>query len=342
MRIRQRIFNVDVANYENKLVCTLYDNRSDISGQAVDVFIESDRNGWKELNFDIPSVCVTENGQEENFRLRYLIADYRIRILTDKGEDWFLLSEESVQHQAYSKNVHVVAKHISMLLKNKSLDLEFSDDEGNNVGTADQFLATILDGTDWKVGKIAKFYEEDGETIKIRSMNAPIKTGALRLIQQMCELFEAKPVFNGDKSVDILPMNPFSKLEPGEIPEAVYPNAKDDERFLVDSNVIELHYDKSIKNFERKRNTENLSTRLYGYGAYGDATTKYCSIQTAKHDEYTFTVSENYPEETELSNVFPSTFPITATNMARVIFPSGSKRSSLTPAKYPLSTTKST
>lgn len=299
MRIRQRIFCVDIADYANKLVCSLYDNRSDVSGQAVDVFVESDRNGWKELNFNIPSVCVAENGQEENFRLKYIIADYRVRILTEKGEDWFILTEESVQHQAYSKNVHVVAKHISMLLKNKSLDLEFSDDEGNNVGTVDQFLDVILEGTDWKAGKVAKFYEEDGETIKIRSMNASVKTGALRLIQQVCELFEAKPVFNGDKTVDILPMNPFSKLEPGEIPEAVYPNAKEDERFLVDSNVVELHYDKSIKNFERKRNTENINTRLYGYGSYGDAVTKYCSIQIAKHDEYKFTIPEDYPEETE-------------------------------------------
>ena len=299
MRGRKRVLYLDVADYTNKLVCSLYDNRSDISGQAHDVKIEYDRNGWKEVSFVLPSTCQTEKGEEENFRLEYIIADYRLRAVTEDGEDWFIISEESVQHQAFSKDITVTAGHISKLLKNKSLDLEFSDDEGNNVGTADQFLETILEGTDWKSGKVAKFYEEDGETVKVRSMNASAKTGALRLIEQMCELFEAKPVYNGDKSIDILPMNPFSKLKPGEIPEAVYPGASQDERYLVDSNVIELHYDKSVKNFTRKRNTDNICTRLYGYGAYGDATTKYCSIQVAKHEEYTYVVPEDYPEETE-------------------------------------------
>lgn len=299
MRGRKRILYLDVADYTNKLVCNLYDNQSDISGQAHDVYIEYSRNGWKEVSFVLPSTCQTAEGEEENYRLQYIVADYRLRAVTDDGEDWFIISEESVQHQAFSKDITVTAGHISKLLKNKSLDLEFSDDEGNNVGTADQFLETILAGTDWEPGNVAKFYEDDGETVKVRSMNASVKTGAFRLIEQMCELFEAKPVYRGDKKIDILPMNPFSKLEPGEIPEAVCPGASEDERYLVNSNVIELHYDKSIKNFGRKRNTDNISTRLYAYGAYGDAVSKYCSIQVAKHDEYTYIVPEDYPRETE-------------------------------------------
>ena len=297
--MKGRKLYLDVADYTNKIVCNLYDNQSDLSGQAHDVIINYERNGWKEISFSVPSVCHTDTGEEENYRLKYLIADYRLRVVTDDGEDWFLLTDEGVRHENFAKDVTVTAGHISKLLKTRALDLEFSDDEGNNVGTADQFLQTILEGTGWKPGKVAKFYEDDGETVKIRSMNAAVKTGAFRLIQQMCELFEAKPVFNGDYTVDILPMNPFSKLEPGEIPDAVYDGAEDDDRYLVHSNVIELHYDKNIKSFERHRNTDNLATRLYAYGAYGDTVSKYCSIQTAKHDEYLFTVSEDYPEETE-------------------------------------------
>jgi len=47
-----------------------------------------------------------------------------------------LISEPKVVHQAFSKDVSVTAGHISQLLKTKNLGLEFSDEEGNNVGTA--------------------------------------------------------------------------------------------------------------------------------------------------------------------------------------------------------------
>ena len=299
MHDRTEVLYVDVADYTGKLLCSLYDNNSDVSGQATDVFITYERNGWKELSFSLPSKCFTEDGTEEdNYRLDYIIADYHLRIVSEDGIDWFIINETGVRHEAFSKKTNVVAPHISQRLKNRALDLEFSISEGDNVGTADEFLKTILENTDWYPGRVAKFYEDDGETIKVRSFTAPKKTGALKLIQSLCELFEAKPVFyvdeDGKKKVDILPMNPFSKLKEGEIPDSVLPNA-DKEKYLVDSNVIELHYDKSIKNLERKINAENISTRLYGYGSYGDNVSKYCSIQTAKHDEYRYVIDQDYP-----------------------------------------------
>ena len=304
MQGRNRKLQIDVCDYTNKIVCPIYSNQTDVSGQATEVFINYERNGWKELTFKLPTRIYTEEGEEENFRLRYIVADYRIRVVTDYETDWFLITKDSIRHEAFSKNVQVTAGHISRLLKNRSLDLEFSDDEGNNVGTAKELVETILEGTGWKVGKVADFYEDDGTTIKIRSLNAPTKTGAFRLIEQVCELFEAKPVYraedeNGEKSVDILPMNPFSELEPGEIPDAVYPGAEENQKYLVDSKVIELHYDRYIKNLERTTDTENISTRLYGYGSYGDYITKYCSIQTAEHNEYIFTVDQDYNDLTE-------------------------------------------
>jgi len=303
MQWRNRVMRIDVCDYKNNIKCNLYDNGADISGQATDVFIKRQRNGWKEVNFALPSTCMTDEGEEENYRLAYLIPDYRLRVTTDEdGEDYYLITDETVRHQALSKKETIVAGHISQLLKTRAMDLEFSDAEGNNVGTAKQLLTTILEGTGWSVGKVAAFYEEDGKTIKVRSMNAAPKTGAFRLIEQMAELFEAKPIYNADYTVDILPMNPFSKLEEGEIPEAVYPNAAEDERFLVNSNVIELHYDKQIKELERKRNTENISTRLYGYGAYGDTVNKYCSLQTATHEEYVYIIEDARRSEYQVTD----------------------------------------
>ena len=304
MQGRNRILRLDVADYTNKIVCPLYDNSVDVSGQASDVIVTFERNGWKELSFSIPSKAYNSEGiEEDNFRLNYIIADYRLRIISDDGIDWFIISQAGIKHEAFSKKVSITAGHISQRLKNRALDLEFSDDEGNNVGTAEQFLNTILENTDWEPGKVASFYEDDGKTIKIRSLEAPLKTGAFKLIEDMCELFEAKPVYyvdeNNVKRVDILPMNPFSDLEEGEIPDAVYPGASQDEKYLVDANVIELHYDKSVKNLERNVNADNISTRLYAYGAFGDTTTGYCSVQTATHEEYYYTLSENYEDETE-------------------------------------------
>ncbi len=267
---------LDVFDYSGNRLCTLYDNLSDVSGQATDVFVNTERNGWRELTFTIPTTCQTEEGEEENFRLNFLKADYRIRLIDDAGTDWFLISEPKIVHSAFSKNVQVTAGHISQLLKVKNLGLEFSDDEGNNVGTAAMLLETILDGTGWKPGDVATFYEKDGVSVKYRTLTASAKTGAFKLISDMCDLFDAKPVYHGDtKTVDILPMNPFSEPEDGELPDVT-----------TADGVIELHYGKNVKNVTRTLNTENLVTKMYAYGSYGDKTSGYCGIDECMHTEY--------------------------------------------------------
>ena len=263
-----RYLTLDVFDYNGNKICPLYDSTIDPSGQAVNVFVTTKRNGWKELSFTIPSTCKTADGEEENYRLEYLISDYRVRLVDDKGVDWFLLSEPKINHKAFSKDVQVTAGHISQLLKTKNLGLEFSDEAGNNVGTAEQLLATILDGTGWSVGHVAKFFEKDGITEKIRSMKASAKTGAFSLITKMCDLFEAKPIFHGEgRIVDIVPLNPFSRPVNGEMPD------------LSDvDDVVELYYGRNIKNVVRQVNTENLITKLYAYGSFGDDVTGYCGV----------------------------------------------------------------
>lgn len=129
---------LDVFDHSGHRLCGLYDSSADVSGQATGVFVTTERNGWKELSFTLPSVCEGTNGMEENFRLGYLKADYRIRLIDDEGIDWYIISEPKVVHQAFSKNVSVTAGHVAQILKTKNLGLEFSDDEGNNVGTAEQ------------------------------------------------------------------------------------------------------------------------------------------------------------------------------------------------------------
>ena len=145
----------------------------------------------------------------------------------------------------------------------------------------------------WKVGYVENFYEDDAPPstkIKMRTLVAPEKTGAFNLISKLCDLFEAKPIFHGDtKTVDIIHMNPFSEPTDGGLPDVA--NA---------DGVFELHYGKNIKSVTKTLNTDNIVTRLYAYGSFGDAVNKYCGIENLKHNEYNFIWSgQTIPRDTE-------------------------------------------
>lgn len=291
----QRYIRLDVCDYTGKALCNLYDSSQDISGQAHDVFVHSERNGFKELKFQLPSVL--QDG-EKNYRLDYLISDYRIKLLVTKGTDmeldWFLISESKVEHNNLSQNFEIRAGHISNLLNMKNLDLEFSIEEGNNVGTIEQIAATILEGTGWHLGDVRKFYEDKkygyGEYVeKVRTFTSSAQTGAFKMMSDLCELFDAKPIYHGygkyiedgeekyGRTVDIIPMNPFSEdFDEGTIPPDI-----------LENEILELHYDKNVKSIARTLNTDNITTRLSAYGSVGDREGA-CTLQDAMHIEVTF------------------------------------------------------
>lgn len=290
----ERKLRLDICDYNNNVLCNLYDSTSNVTGQAHNVFIDYERNGWKELTFSIPATVerndewlnealgIQENNQqqsfERNYRLNYLVADYRIRAIDDYETDWYLISEPKITHENFSNTVNVRAGHISQILKTKNLGLEFSDSEGNNIGTAQDLLEVILDGTGWVSGTVYEFKEDDGST-KVRTLNSPAKTGALKLISDLCELFDAKAVFHGEgRTVDILPLNPFSEEYTEGVPEEV-----------TAENALELFYGRNVKAITRTLNTENLITKLYAEGSYGKVETGICNIETCTHEEYTFT-----------------------------------------------------
>lgn len=295
----QRSICLDVCDYTETPLCNLYDSTTDISGQAINIVVHTERNGFKEIRFEIPSVCADG---EKNYRLQYLVTDYKLRVITnfndpDKREiDWFFISEPKITHNKFSKNYEIRASHISSLLNTKNLNLEFSDDEGNNTGTIEQIAETILEGTGWHLGNVAKFYEEEkfvGQGVKkekIRSFTASAKTGAFKMMSDLCDLFDAKPIYHGageyeedgvvkiGRTVDIIPMNPFSKnVQEGEIPQEV----------LDGCGVLEMYYDKNVSNITRTANSDNLVTVFSAYGSYGDENGM-VSLQTCQHAEITF------------------------------------------------------
>ena len=273
----KRNLTLDVYDYSGNKICPLYTSLSDVESQAYDVFITKERNGWKELSFSIPA---------DSDKAQHVRADFKIKATEGEDIDWYIITTLKLTHDGKRKVINVTAGHISQILKTKNLSLEFSDDYGNNIGTAEELLTTVLEGTGWSVGDVAVFYEKDGHTVKKRTLKASTKTGAFKLITMISDLFEAKPVFNGAyKTVDMIPMNPFSYAKSSDLYSAV--------QTYANGNVLELHYGTNISNVSRQHNTENMVTKLYAYGSYGDDVSKYCGIEECSHTEHRFTLTND-------------------------------------------------
>lgn len=100
--------------------------------------------------------------------------------------------------------------------------------------------------TGWTLKYCETFYESDGVTEKVRSLASENKRGAYLLISDICKLFSARPIFDGDdKSVSVVSLNRYDSM-------------------------MELIFGKNLDSIERKEDTSNIVTRLYVEGEYGD------------------------------------------------------------------------
>ena len=134
--------------------------------------------------------------------------------------------------------------HASVILKKRNIYLEFNDENG--IGTLAELAAKALDGTGWSLGLVDTFYEPDGVTEKVRTYTCNEKTGAYKMIQDMCQKFVAYPVFHGDtQTVDLLAR-------------------------ANHVGMLEMRLDKNLTKLTRKRDSGDLITRLYVEGEYGD------------------------------------------------------------------------
>lgn len=279
-----RNLNLTLFDFSGNQLCSLYDATQDIEGQAANINIVTDRTGYKELTFTLP--CADGNQEEPNYRVELIKADYRIRAITDEGEDWYILNQPRIVHANRSKVMSVSAGHVCEILKYRQLDLEFADDLGNNVGTAKQLLTTVLDGTEWSVGDVDIFMEKDGSKEKYRTLKCSTKTGALKMIQNICDLFEAKAVYHGDtKTVDLKHLNPFTDSID---PITHMPNL--DEA----AGVLEIHYGINMPSLTRTLKSDAMVTKMYAYGAHGDTTVGYCGIEELDHKVYRHTAERSF------------------------------------------------
>lgn len=212
-----------------------------------------------------------------NWRLGYLVPEYFIKATTEEGDDYFIITNDSISHNKRSKQISVSCQHGAMLLKYMCLDKEYDGTEEKCIGTAQQLMESVLDGTTWTYDAAHSdtFYEKKifGDNIeKKRTLKASMKTGAFGIISKIADLFEAKPIYNADsKTVILRKMNPFEIDINTGLPT-----------ITANDTVLELNYGYNVKNVTRTRNTESMVTRLNVQGAFGDTTLGYCGIEETK------------------------------------------------------------
>ena len=274
-----RSISIDVCDLDRNPICNIFDSAGDTEHSAFDIYVKTQRNGSKTLTFSLPSSA--EQGEEDNWRLQYMLPEYKIRTIIDNVEDYFILTQDSITHDKRNKKVNITCPHIAMLLKYKNMDLEFEGNDSDSIGTANALATTVLKGTDWSYDAAgsAIFYEKDGTTEKVRTLKASVKTGAFSLMSKIADLFDAKPVYDGAaKTVKLLPMNPFEIDDETGLPDMQYA-----------STVLELNYGVNLKNVKRTRDSESMVTRLNVAGASGDDVSGYCGIEELTFSRYIYT-----------------------------------------------------
>lgn len=161
-----------------------------------------------------------------------------------KATDWFIIHAPKKSKNSRAITNNVVCDHLSTILKTKNLYLTF--DDTNGIGTIQYLMEQILKGTGWTLGVCDTFYERDGETEKVRSLKSEGKAGAYKLITDVCNLFKAYPVYDGEtKTVNIYSLNNKGRL-------------------------FEMTMGKDIDSLSVQFNSEDIITRLYVEGEYGE------------------------------------------------------------------------
>lgn len=96
------------------------------------------------------------------------------------------------------------------------------------------------------MGFCENFFENDGVTEKVRSISCDTRRGAYLLISDICKLFSAYPVYDGEtRTVNIYSLN-------------------------RNEDMMELNFAKNLTGVERKEDAADIVTRLYVEGEYAD------------------------------------------------------------------------
>ena len=237
----EKRYTISVHDINGKALGVLYDSSSHQSGSAYNIKITKDVSGWKEMSFVLP---MRDDDGHENWRAQFIRNENKIYVKAEgEEEDVYLIKEPVGLHDSNKISVTVNASHISEELKTKNLYKYFDDENG--IGKCSDLIEKAIGGTGWTLGECDTFYEADGTTEKIRSYSCDSKTGAYNMISGICELFYARPVFHGNRVVDIV-------------------SQKSTDGWL------EANFGMNLTKIQKTYDSSNLVTRLYVEGEYGD------------------------------------------------------------------------
>lgn len=229
-----------IYDYSRNKLCDIYDSATEAKGQAYDVTQTSELSGWKELSFTLPFMI----DREKNWRWNYVRNEYRLRLIVDQQEDWFIVQAPKKTKNGRAITDVVKCPHESVTQKTKNIYFVFDDENG--IDTIGNLVEKVLANTGWTLGLCDTFYESDGVTEKIRSIASEGKAGAYKQITDICNQFNGYPVYHGDtKTVDIHALSNKQGL-------------------------AEMYVGKNLETISVDNNSESIVTRLYVEGEYGD------------------------------------------------------------------------
>ncbi len=233
--------SIDVYDYDREeKLCNLYDSTLESPGQANSIIYTNELSGWQELQFTMPYMV----DGAYNHRWDFVRSEYMVRLTIGDFKDWFVMSRPKKQKDSKGIKNTVTCGHLCTLLKTKYLYAQF--DDTNGIGTLPYLAEHVLYGTGWTIGASDVMLEKDGVTEKVRSLKSSEKKGAYQLITEVCNLFNAYPVFNGnDHTVSFYSINHKGDLR-------------------------EVMIGKDVKSLSVEINTEDIITRLYVEGEYAE------------------------------------------------------------------------
>ena len=237
----EKRYTISVHDINGKALGVLYDSGSHQSGSAYNIKITKEVSGWKEMSFVLP---MRDDDGHENWLAQFIRNENKIYVKAEgEEEDVYLIKEPVGLHDSNKISVTVNASHISEELKTKNLYKYFDDENG--ISKCSDLIEKAIGGTGWTLGECDTFYEADGTTEKIRSYSCDSKTGAYNMISGICELFYARPIFHGNRVVDIV-------------------SQKSTDGWL------EANFGMNLTKIQKTYDSSNLVTRLYVEGEYGD------------------------------------------------------------------------
>lgn len=263
-------YSLSLFDLEHKKVCDLYDSHTEAEGQAFQIYVEEELSGWKQVTFTLPYYV----DGKENFRWKYIKNEYLLRYRKDDYTDYFIVQAPKKSKNGKAVTNVVKCGHTSASLKTKNLALVMDGDNG--IGTIQELMNVVLAGTGWSLGECDNFYERDGITDKRRSLKSDSKRGTYALITDICNLFNAYPIYHDDgehKTVDIHALS--NKLP-----------------------LRELFVGKNLTAFGVEGDTSNLVTRLYVEGEYGDF--GYVGIDSVNPTGFNYLLDFSYYEQAGL------------------------------------------